>query len=78
MIGKHLKRRMSKGIDDGELVIWYMEMVEGAIETEEQLYAMQSRILVVVESIIKDGDVEIRGMQSKSWEPLVGPEEVSH
>ena len=64
-IGKYLRRRLSKGIEDGKVVIWYMETVQDAIETEEQLYTMQCQVLAVIDSMIKDGDVAIRGRQSK-------------
>ena len=40
-IGKYLERRMSKGMEDGKVAIWYMEMVEDAIDTEEPFCAMQ-------------------------------------
>ena len=64
MIGTYLKQ-MNNGIEEGTLAVWYMELVEDAIDTEEQLYAVQNRVLAVVYSMIKDGGVETRGEQSK-------------
>ena len=64
-IGKYLRRRLSKGIEDGKVVIWYMETVQDAIETEEQLYTVPCHALAVIDIMTKGGGLAIRGRQSK-------------